>query len=102
MKSDKQQIDTTHIEEQDDYTDEQWDTSIELGQQFVNDIILPHLDAFEEHCAEQCGEDWIEDTHTVSLFMALIGWMTERGWDVQSLHDMVDDCACAPGDASLH
>jgi len=91
--------DNTLPEEATDEEMEEFEHSIELASAFLDQLILPLLDKFEESNSDQ---DYIEGAATHGLFISIIQRMSEMGYTEEDLVNEIKTYTNASAGQVLH
>jgi len=90
----------TEIPEDDEYEDWQWEYSGEKAVDFVDNILLEELDAFEN---DEEDEDYISGIATWGLFQSLIPRLIEMGHSEEDLiNEIKTYSGYDPSTTSIH
>ena len=79
--------DTKEIEQEDEYEPWQYEHSVEVAQDFIEEILLPQLEDFES----SNDDDYVNGTATYGLFIELIQQLSMYGYTEKDLVNTVND-----------
>lgn len=76
------------LEEDEEYEIWQFEHSINLAQEFIDDILFPQIDEFEY---ENEDEKYVDGTLTFGLFCELVSRLGEMGYTEEELNAHIKD-----------
>jgi hypothetical protein len=79
MNDENPQVDT----DEEEYEMWQFEHSINLAQEFIDEILFPQIDEFE---CENEDEKYVDGTLTFGLFCELVARLGEMGYTEEELH----------------
>ena len=86
-------------EEDEEYTEDQYEFSCELANEYVNETLLPDLMKFD---LENDDEDYVPGTALFTAFAQMASILLENGFTPDQLHDVVDEFEVANTGMTIH
>lgn len=83
----------------DEYEDFQYEETYELAHEFVNGMIMPMIKEFDYN---NSNEDYIPGIACYTLLTELVKSMSQQGFTVEQIQEIVAENAVATGDDIVH
>ena len=86
-------------EEDDEYSEDQYEYSYEMANDYVSDTLLPDLMKFD---LENEDEDYVPGTALFTAFVQMASILLENGFTPEQLKDVVDEFEVANTGMTIH